>query len=285
MNQCVDFGQNAVWKARLDCDFHREGAGKTALARITHEGPLRVQRLFHDDDLAHCYLLHPPGGMVSGDDLSYRFKVHPSAKLLLTTPASGKLYRARENGFLQTTDAIFSLGPGAFCAYLPQDTIIFNQAQGVLNTHVALDAEATFIGWEHLVLGRAAGGYPFDQGQISQSLTIVRDSQLLYRDHLRITPRAIHEISGMAGMTSFASMILVLPDSFEAANELLADCRNALHQFSGEYGATAIRNHLISIRLLSDQAAKTRMALECLWLAVGTHLLNRQVQIPRIWRT
>lgn len=285
MNQCVHFDQNAVWKARLDCDFHRESSGKTALARITHEGPLRVQRLFHDDDLAHCYLLHPPGGMVSGDDLSYQFKVHPGAKVLLTTPASGKLYRARDNGFLQKTDAVLSLDSEAFCAYLPQDTIIFNQAQGVLNTHVALDASATFIGWEHLVLGRAAGGHPFSQGQISQSLTIVRDSQLLYRDHLRITPRTIHEISGLAGMTSFASMILVLPNSFEAVAELLSNCRNALREFSGESGVTAIRNHLISIRLLSDEAAKTRLALERLWLEVGEYLLSRQVQIPRIWRT
>jgi len=285
MNQCLSLDQNSTWKARLQCDFHRASTGKTELARLAHEGPLRVQKLFHDEDLAHCYLLHPPGGMVSGDDLACRFRVHPKAHVLLTTPASGKLYRSRANGSLQTADAQLSVDPGAFCAYLPQDTIIFDRAHGSLNTQVSIAANATFLGWEHLVFGRFAGNHPFTQGQISQSLTIHRQSQLLYRDHLQITPRVLHEISGLSAMTSFASLILVLPDTFDTTEALLADCRDGLRDFSGISGATAIRPHLVSIRLLSDRAETTRMALESLWLIIAQHLLNRSVQLPRIWRT
>lgn len=65
MNQCLVVGQNASWNARLKCDFHQASSGRTQLARLSHEGPLRIQKLFHDHDLAHCYLLHPPGGLVS----------------------------------------------------------------------------------------------------------------------------------------------------------------------------------------------------------------------------
>ena len=58
-----------TWPARIDCDFQKTSFGRTALVGLSHEGPLRIQKLFHDRDLAHCYVLHPPGGMVSGDNL------------------------------------------------------------------------------------------------------------------------------------------------------------------------------------------------------------------------
>ena len=85
-----------IWPMMINCDFQKTAHGKTALVRLSHQGPLRIQKLFHDGDLAHCYLLHPPGGMVSGDSLQSRFRVHQGAKVLITTPASGKLYQARK---------------------------------------------------------------------------------------------------------------------------------------------------------------------------------------------
>ena len=141
-----------AWPASLSCQFHQTSAGNTALAEISHTGPLRVQKLFHDQDLAHCYVLHPPGGMVSGDDLDCRFRLHPKAKVLITTPASGKLYRSRQNGSMQTTRTVIEIDEEAMCAYLPQDTIVFDGANGDLETQVFLDSSATYFGWEHTIL-------------------------------------------------------------------------------------------------------------------------------------
>ena len=62
MEQCQSFESDHTWPASLSCRFHKTSAGKTALAELSHAGPLRVQKLFHDQDLAHCYVLHPPGG-------------------------------------------------------------------------------------------------------------------------------------------------------------------------------------------------------------------------------
>ena len=274
-----------AWPASLSCQFHQTSAGNTALAEISHTGPLRVQKLFHDQDLAHCYVLHPPGGMVSGDDLDCRFRLHPKAKVLITTPASGKLYRSRQNGSMQTTRTVIEIDEEAMCAYLPQDTIVFDGAHGDLETQIFVDSSATFFGWEHTVFGRSAGSLPFTSGCLSQRLTVYRDRHLLYRDNLRIGPETLTSVSGLNAMTSFASGLLALRTGSEKTGAVVVDCRHILKGFRGKFGVTAIRDGLISIRLLSDRAEDTRNALDSLWSLIGDQIMARQVETPRIWRT
>ena len=107
--------------------------------------------------------------MVSGDSLQSRFRVHQGARVLITTPASGKdCIRARKNQIVQTASTHINISSDAFCAHLPQDTIVFDRAYGELG-FLTVDSDATFIGWEHLIFGRRAGGYPFESGQHSVS--------------------------------------------------------------------------------------------------------------------
>ena len=285
VNQCLIHEPNLSWPASLSCEFHQTSTGDTALAEVSHSGPLRVQKLFHDQDLAHCYVLHPPGGMVSGDDLDCRFHIHPNARVLVTTPASGKLYRSRSNGSLQTMTTTVEVDDGGMCAYLPQDTIVFDGANGELETNVSLSSSASYFGWEHMIFGRSAGALPFTAGQLSQSLTIYRDRKLLYRDRLRIDAEVLKSESGLDGMTSLASGLLILPLGARESDELVASCRLSLEQFQGISGVTAIRDGLISIRLLSSRAEDTRTALEQLWSPVGEFIMARKVETPRIWRT
>lgn len=285
MNQCLSYEPDHAWSASLSCQFHQTSLGNTALAEISHTGPLRVQKLFHDQDLAHCYVLHPPGGMVSGDDLDCRFRLHPRAKVLITTPASGKLYGSRKNGSMQTTRTVIEVDAGATCAYLPQDTIVFDGANGDLKTQIVVDSSATYFGWEHMVFGRSAGSLPFSSGRLSQCFSVYRDNRLLYRDHLLIDPETLASVSGLDGMTSLASGLLVLRQESEETDVVVVSCRKILENFPGKSGVTAIRDGLISIRLLSARAEDTRNALELLWSSVGEQIMARTVETPRIWRT
>ena len=274
-----------VWPAKIDCDFQKTAHGKTALVRLSHQGPLRIQKLFHDGDLAHCYLLHPPGGMVSGDSLQSRFRVHQGARVLITTPASGKLYKARKNQIVQTASTHINISSDAFCAHLPQDTIVFDRAFGELETFLTVDSDATFIGWEHLIFGRRAGGYPFESGQLIQSLRIARDQRLLFRENLRLTPRTLRAESGLNGMVSFASVTLVLPAISSQTSDVVSVARDTLKSFDVHAGVSAVRKCLISLRILSSVEEETKSALEQLWTTIGLELMGRRVSSPRIWRT
>src|SRR3990167_5413051 len=81
------------WKARLQLELQHLD-GKTRLTRCAHSGPLRVQRPFYPDgpEQAHVYLLHPPGGLVAGDQLGIDIALHTQARALCTTPSAGKIY-------------------------------------------------------------------------------------------------------------------------------------------------------------------------------------------------
>ncbi len=275
----------SVWPASIDCDFQRTAAGQTALVRLSHQGPLRIQKLFHDGELAHCYVLHPPGGMVSGDSLQSRFKVNPGAKVLITTPASGKLYQARQSQIPQIVSTHMDVTSDGFCAHLPQDTIVFDGAFGELETFVNVDSKAIFFGWEHLVFGRRAGGHPFENGQLIQSLRVSRQGRLLFRENLRLTPQTVSAVSGLNGMVSFASLTIVLPANSGTTSDVVSVARESLKSFDVHSGVSAIRECLITLRILSGVEEETKSALEQLWTAIGPKLVNRPVAIPRIWRT
>jgi urease accessory protein len=86
----------------------------TAVSRLverTHSGPLRVQKpLYPEGDGVPRHHIHPPGGVVGGDQLA----VHASADgahALLTTPGAAKWYRA--NGHVSGQHVVLRAGSGA----------------------------------------------------------------------------------------------------------------------------------------------------------------------------
>ena len=62
--------EGAGWLGRLSLELRKAEHG-TQLARSSHEGPLRIQRVLKPEgpECPHIYLLHPPGGVVGGDRL------------------------------------------------------------------------------------------------------------------------------------------------------------------------------------------------------------------------
>jgi len=64
--------QQRHWPAFLLLEFEK-GENKTRMSEMKFKGPLRVQRpLYPEGQVCHVYLLHPPGGLVSGDDLNIK---------------------------------------------------------------------------------------------------------------------------------------------------------------------------------------------------------------------
>ena len=151
-------GLAAGWSAELDLGFEVV-AGKSALVRNRHRGPLAVQRAFYPEsnDLAHVYLLHPPGGIVAGDQLTVRVHVAPGARALVTTPAATKFYRSEGRVAEQTQ--LLRVSEGASLEWLPQETIVFGSAQVSTKTRVELEPGGTLLRLGHGLSGpRRFGG-------------------------------------------------------------------------------------------------------------------------------
>src|SRR6185436_3067379 len=125
------------WQAALELGFAAEH-GATRLARRAHRGPLVVQRPFLPEGpgVCHVYVLHPPGGLVGGDELTLDVDVATGAHALVTTPAASKVYRT--NGAAVRQVQRLRVAGGATLEWLPQEAIIYDGARASLETRVEL---------------------------------------------------------------------------------------------------------------------------------------------------
>ena len=123
------------WDASLHLVFDRVD-GQTKLSERAHKGPLYVQKPFYPEgqEHPHVYVLHPPGGIVSGDCLEMDIEVSKSASGLVTTPGATRFYRAREGWDVQTQNTLIIVRDGASFEWFPMETIIFNKANVRMST-------------------------------------------------------------------------------------------------------------------------------------------------------
>lgn len=264
------------WQASLHLQFAAT-TNKTLLVNRSHSGPLTVQRPFYPEGGAcHVYLLHPPGGIVGGDNLSISVKAAAHSHALITTPAAGKFYRSSGAQAKQAVE--ITIANGATVEWLPQETIIYEGAQLKSSVKVDLAADARFIGWEILSLGRPACAENFDYGLADLSWQISCEGRPLLLERLHLDAKAFSARWGLQGYSACGTLFAtpVSEEGFSAVQELIGDseCR----------GVTRIENLLVC-RALDIRSDRLRGFFEKVWAIVRPEALQRKACAPRIWAT
>jgi len=279
------------WYAGLDLRF-QDSAGRCRLAPSRHRGPLYVQKPFYPEgrDLAHVYLLHPPGGLVSGDQLDIRVQTETGARALVTTTGAGRVYRARGDGLKQCQEIRLRLAAGSSLEWLPLENIVYPGADARLETRVELAAESRFAGWEITSLGLPACGEDFSAGALSQRLEIRRDGLPLFVECLDLNQNGTGRdlLSAAAGLRGFPVTGLLVMGSFARAPEesVLARCRTLLGESAPDcLGAITAVGDFQVVRCLGHCAFAMRQLLAQLWALLRPALLGRDACPPRIWST
>lgn len=270
---------NQGWRAWLKLAFEN-GRNKTVLRR-EHFGPLMIQRPFYPEGrVCHAYVLHPPGGVVGGDRLKVGVSCDDAASGLITTPGANRFYGSdgRRAEQIQTLD----IGNGSF-EWLPAETIYFDQASVSQRLVIELTGRSRFIGWDISCFGRAAGGYFFNEGDVTNRLQLFRDKCPVVVDRLHVTGRRdLSRLSGMRGATVFGTMILAAPDCID--NDMLELVR---HNLPGKqlFAATLI-DGIITVRYLGSNVEAARDGFVRIWCAVRPAVMSGlQAKQPRIWAT
>lgn len=279
----------STWPAHLQLRLeHRAGLG-TRLVSCRHHGPLRIQRPFYPEgaDCAHLYILHPPGGLVSGDDLAVDVQVAERAAALLTTPGAGRVYRAR-TAFAparQIQRVQLQVDTGAALEWLPQPTIVFDGADVLLDLDIDLAAGANFAGWEILCLGRPASALRFLSGGVEQRWRIVRDGIPLLNDRqcIRGGDRLRDAAWGLQECPVYGTFVFAAPTmpvaTIEGVRELIES-----HAATAEVAVTGVRG-LLLLRYLGDSTESAQHLFEACWSHLRPSLLGRAGSRPRIWNT
>src|SRR5260370_32423958 len=136
----------ARWEAELCLNFSRLGT-KTALTKRLHKGPLTVQKALYPEgpDICHAVIIHPPGGIAGGDQLSFEISLDEGSHAVLTTPAATKWYKSPNERSSQTIHII--LKGESRLDWLPQENLFFNAARADSTFRLEVAPESTAIGW------------------------------------------------------------------------------------------------------------------------------------------
>ena len=270
------------WKAELNLGFEK-GQSKTVLANRTQSGPLTVQRPFYPEgDVCHLYILHPPGGVVGGDELHINVDLAKHASTLITTPGATKFYR--NTGKLAHQIQTLKVANGCALEWFPQENIFFDGTHTHLSTRVELEKSARFMGWEINCYGRPASNELFEEGKVMTRLEVYRDGVPLMLDKLLIEDsQALQSAVSMNNYPCFGTFVAT-----QATPELLEKSRlsvaELVNQDQKQIGITLL-DDLLVMRCLGQHAEQVSTTLKAVWSALRPEIIQRSVCLPRIWAT
>jgi urease accessory protein len=283
------------WRASLELRFDSQER-RTRLAHRAHRGPLLVQRAFYPESApdsigpstcssaepCHVYLIHPPGGVVSGDELSLEVEVQADAHALLTTPAAGKFYRQRDARVARLSQRL-RVDDGVL-EWLPQENIYYPDCAVELNTVLRLTGGARVIAWEIGCLGLPASHATLGQGRIRQCFELWLDGAPVWLERLTLDRACLQPRWGLAGHSALGSWI-----AYPAQAQHLERARSVALEFESQHAELTLACTLVDKTLCCrGYAARADRLKQCfidLWKALRFDLLGRTATTPRIWMT
>ncbi|MBY0556442.1 MAG: urease accessory protein UreD [Burkholderiaceae bacterium] len=269
------------WQASLTLGFG-DDAGTTRLFDNLHHGPLRVQKALYPEGgkVCHAIVVHPPGGVVGGDQLGITASVGAQAHALLTTPGAAKWYKA--NGKVSRQQVQLTVEAGAVLEWLPQEAIFFDTAHVRLEQEIRLAADAQYLGCEILCMGRRGSGEVFRSGTVSQRSSIYLDGKLIWWEQGALrggqfdSPLALHGHTVCATFLA-AGKPVPAPLLAEIRSDIAADGQHL-------FGISQTRGVLVA-RHLGDDSETARRLMLGVWRRLRPFLLDRVAVTPRIWQT
>lgn len=272
-------------QARLSLGFERDSE-ITRLTEKNHFGPLLVQKPFYPEgkEVCHVVIVHPPGGIVGGDELSISARVGASASAQITTPGASKWYKA--NGHVSQQKISIEVQAGGSLEWVPQETIFFDNANVMVDHQVTLEKDAVYIGCEIWCFGRTASGESFNNGQIRQRTTIQRDGKKIWLEQIRLRggSQAMKDSLALAGKTVCATLILTGKTINPSLIELARVEAESITKGIGEIGISQFKS-IVIVRYLGDSSEAARHVMLRAWALFRPEIVGRTGIVPRMWNT
>ncbi|MDS3861503.1 urease accessory protein UreD [Thermosynechococcaceae cyanobacterium BACA0444] len=279
-NQLLGDSEFSSWRGdlRLGYRWHHD---RTEVIQAYAKAPLRIQRPFYPESpqVCHSVMLHTAGGMVGGDRLNVQLDLQAQAQVLLTTAAASKVYRAPIHPVSQTIE--LNIAPQACLEWLPQDTIIFNQARYHQSMRVNLAPGGLWLAWEMTRFGRTAREEIFTAGNWQSHTEVWQDGLPLWIDRqwLPGTSETFYGLHGLNGCPVVGSLVFI---GQEVSSTVIQEARVLWPGPLTDIGVSRLAAGMICRYRGQDRGAAQAWFI-AVWGLLRVLFLGRVVCVPRVW--
>jgi urease accessory protein len=253
------------------CLVTKASEGKTRLETLFQEGCAKIRLPDTFSNEMEAILINSSGGLTGGDTIEWGAVAGAGSKLVVTTQACEKIYKASFG--TATVAARVTAEAGSVLHWLPQETILFDKASLSRRLEADIDLSAEFLAVEAVLLGRRAMGEMMRGGLFRDRWRIRHGGRLVHAEELRLDgdiERLAASASVLNGQVAFATLLYIGP----LAEAMLPRVRDAL----GEYGGASEWQGKLVVRV----AAEDGFALRKILVPVISHLRNG-APVPKVW--
>ena len=216
--------------------------------------------------------LNTSGGLTGGDRLHYELALDDGSEAVATTQTAERIY-ASSAGEAQLTVEM-KVGRSARLDWLPQETILFDNASIRRRTSISLSAGAQFLFCEMVILGRGAMGETVENLAFRDRREIRRDGAPVMIESVGIDKDALVRRNGAAvlgGARAAATVALIAPhaqDALEPVRAVLNGTGAVASAWEGKCVVRALAENAFPLRQLVARVIET---------------LGRR-PLPRVWQ-
>ncbi len=224
-------------------------------------------------------LINTSGGVAGGDEISIEVVAQDDASVAVTTQAAEKVYRALDRPARIMTR--LRAEGAARLAWLPQETIVFDQARIARRTEVDVSSGAELVALEWLILGRIESGEEVLGGHILDSWRVRVDGRLAWADGFLASDQVfpwLRRTALLSNWKAIATMIYTGPRA-ETRLERLREIGASLECACG----VTIVGAIIVIRVAAIASADLRRGLRRFLDQLSQELGCGPFGVPKMW--
>ncbi|MES2923383.1 MAG: urease accessory protein UreD [Verrucomicrobiota bacterium] len=169
----------------LRCEIRADGV--PFIARQSFRAPVHLGKSHLDQGQLVLSIVNPTAGFFDGDQLVSNIHVAAGAKLVLSTPSSSRVYRAR-SGSAAVSCQKFRVEENASFEWIPEPFIPHAGARFVQRTEIDLHPAATLLFFDWIAPGRVAMGEVFAYQHLRWELDLILGEKLIARERHDLRP-------------------------------------------------------------------------------------------------
>lgn len=250
----------------------RPSNGRTRLVRFYQQGCLKARCLQIGAEV-EIVSINISGGIAGGDVISTGFQVGSGGRAVFTTQAAERIYRS--HGDKARVKTCLKVERGAYLAYLPQETILFDGFALDRALEIDLAEGAICVGVESIVFGRMAMGETLKSGYLHDRISVRREGRLIWRDSAKVEG----DFSTQFGWAGIGGQARAVASMFAAGLDIAAIFPRLKDVLAGHAAGLSVQDNMVVLRLLAtDMAALRRVVTAVL-------AILRDGALPRVWQS